>query len=110
MTGKVSSLERRWAWLAYGSSHRVLVEHAATLLSCSRDVPFILRMQESTALEISASGAQTRMPAHVGSRLRKRPGASASLAGGSCLGVHSQRSRVATGARCGQSFLLLRRS
>ena len=70
MTGKVSSLERRWAWLAYGSSHRVLVEHAATLLSCSRDVPFILRMQESTALEISASGAQTRMPAHVGSRLR----------------------------------------
>lgn len=44
----------------------ILFERAATLPSCSRDFPFILRTQESTALEISASRAQTQMPARMG--------------------------------------------
>lgn len=52
----------------------VLFERAATLPSCSRDCPFILRTQESTALEIPASRAQTQTPARMGGGAEGAPG------------------------------------
>ena len=89
----------------------VLFEPAAALPSCSRDFPFILTTQESTALKISASRAQTQMPARMGG------GAEGSaqepvraLAGEAAARVSPRCSHVVTGACCGQSCLLLRRS